>query len=162
MKYNYVIFAPSSDLYRFAYNDIIGLENVRYLDKQFGECGKLLSFVQRIHKSRVVNSFINIPFKNLWNSFYNDFKNNKPICFIFLTDQVIYVQEYNYFQYLKGRYPNSKFVWFLSDILSSRGGRYKIEELKNIFDLIISFDPGDCERYGFVYHPLVFSSFNGK
>ena len=104
MKYNYVIFAPSSDLYRFSYNDIIGLENVRYLDKPFGECGKLLSFVQRIHKSRVLNSFINIPFKNLWNSFYfyTDFKNNKPICFIFLTDQAIYVQEYNYFQYLKG------------------------------------------------------------
>ena len=163
MKYNYVIFSNHGDLYHYAYSDVIGLENVRYLDKPFGECGKIVSFIHRLHKSRVVNKILNLPFKNIWNKFYfiNDFSNNKPICFLFGTDQSYYIQEYKLFEYLKKRYPNSKFVWFLSDILSSREERYDVARLRNSFDLIISFDHKDCEKYGFIYHPLVFSSYKG-
>lgn len=164
MKYNYVIFGYDSDLYRFSYKDVISLENVRYLDKLFGECGRILSFIQRVHKSRIANKFLNLPLKHIWNSFYfvNDFKDNRPLCFIFTTDKATYIQEYNYYNFLKNLYPDSRFVWFLSDILESRSGKYNINLLKKYFDLIISFDPKDCEKYGFIYHPLVFSSFKER
>ena len=31
-----------------------------------------------------------------------------------------------------------------------------------MFDLTVSFDQNDCKQYGFIYHPLVFSSYHGE
>lgn len=168
MKYNYVIFGSDWDLYRFAYSDLYELDNVRYIPGMRAGFSSFKKYFFKFHFTPKINKYINLPFKEKWaSSFYKDsFKDKKPICFLFFSNWVQYENLY-LIEYLREKYINSKFVWFLQDLFDlqrtySHNKPINIEAKKKSFDLIISFDSGDCERYGFVYHPLVFSSFKGK
>ena len=61
-----------------------------------------------------------------------------------------------YLKKIKKDFPDSKACWFFSDLVSSYP-QVNIERMKNEFDLILSFDPEDAERYGFVHCPLPYS-----
>ena len=41
------------------------------------------------------------------------------------------------------------------------GRPFPMDELKEKFDLVISFDQNDCKKYNLIYHHLVFSSYQG-
>ena len=70
-------------------------------------------------------------------------------------------------EYLKIKFPEAKLVCMLQDLVSTQQVRFSKERfdcdrIKQQFDLVLSFDARDCVTYGFVYHPLVFSSYHGK
>lgn len=166
----FVIFGSEWDLYKQSFSDIFGKGNVSYI------CGpsKSISYIDKVlyrfqHEKHLYRRYI-LPIKKHWFPCYiRDVSDNLPhdgenIVFIFQRKWL--VDEYQGFvSFLKEKYPKAKFVLFLCDLFStiqSKGGkRMTIDEIKNLFDLIISFDQNDCKRYGFIYHPLVFSSYHG-
>lgn len=159
-KYNFVFFQTPSDYYRISYNDLKKRDDVLYIDQFLPSKSKLVKILYRLQHSKKVNTLLQIPFKNIWypNYFKNPFVNNLPICFIVNARwvQQSYLQEY--ILYLKKQYQDSKFVCFYQDLVKTHKGA-EPKKIINLFDLVLSYDKGDAEKYGFIYHPTVFSNY---
>ncbi|MDD4781942.1 MAG: hypothetical protein PHT02_15255 [Tissierellia bacterium] len=63
-----------------------------------------------------------------------------------------------YIHYLKKQYQDAKFICFYQDLVKSHIGA-EPKKIINIFDIVLSYDKGDAEKYGFIYHPTVFSNY---
>lgn len=157
-KFNYVIFGSNWDLYKFAYSSLFGRIDVQYISDPSEPLG-MLSKLRRIHYSSTANRFFPLPLKNIWNHCYfkDTFTEKKPICFIFFWGWITNNNETGLTKYLKKNYPESKCVLFLQDVVKSLHTNYPIKQIKNDFDLVVSYDKKNCEKYGFVYHPTVLS-----
>lgn len=167
MKYNFVIFSYNWDYYEYIYADIRELKNVLYYPKKLSKVhqpiclvthlNRFIYLLYMIHHSGRLNKLFNIPFKRIWfNSYFqNSFKDNRDICFIFFGRNVTN-DKYEYISYLKKKYPKSKYVCFFQDLIETHTG-IDIEKLKSHFDLILSYDPEESEKYDIKYHPTVYS-----
>lgn len=162
-KYNYIILGSEWDLYKIAFSDLKDYENIQYISGMFPPKHSLKGFLYRIHFNRKINNIINLPLKGIWNSTYfaNHFKDNKTLCFIIFRNWLIANPDIIY--YLRKKYPGCKIVVTLFDLISKSANGYKKninpDWLKSNCDLVTSFDQGDCEKYGFIYHPLVMSEY---
>lgn len=154
--YYYVILGSNWDLYKQSYSDIYSTNEACYISFEVVKA----SLIRHLHHSKRINSFVHLPYKNIWNYCYfkNPFPNNRPLCFVFTGHWISLNEETHYINYLKRKYPNAKFVCFLQDLYKFFNNKKLFEE----FDLKLSFDQGDAEKYGFIYHPLVFSEYRGE
>lgn len=165
LQYNYVIFGADWDLYRFSYSDLFNKGYVKYFDSIESIFG-IFSPLYKLHFSEKTNRYFRIPLKNVWNRLYfrSKFQNQeKPICFIFMGYWPRIVEQTDLIKYLKKQYKHSKFVLFSQDLVQTKQTIYTHEPLQQrhfrYYDMVLSFDHGDCEKYGFIYHPLVFSRY---
>ena len=152
----YVIYGNSNGFYDIAYKDIVDLPNVEYYR---GICfeNKFLNFILRIHLSKKVNGIIELPFKKCWYKllYYNIKKKPKDedkLCFLFFSRLIEDDFSRNYLLYLKDRFPRAKYVCYFHDILDSHIN-INIENIKEIFDLVLTYDYNDSIKYNLIYHP---------
>lgn len=161
--YNFVFFQTPDDYFRISQKDLQKIDNVVYIDrfpyKANGFVRKIhkAHFSDKINKSIEVPLKIELPFRKIWNPFYfrGQFSNNNPIAFVFCGRYAFWAK-YGLLDYLKRKYPRSKYVCFFQDIVKDHK-RISIEEVKRLFDLVISYDLGDSDRYKLEYHPTIFS-----
>lgn len=172
MKREYVIFWSTWDLYRQSYADIIALDNVQYIERPLSRLGgvyrRLYDFVHYEHSGFVKKMLHKIAksifTEDYWMYFYFDEKKIKKNNGVFIFSGWWHLCYVKYFLYLKKKYPNARYVLFFSDLfdnIKNDAIKLDIEFIKQNFDLILSFDQDDCKRYGFIYHPLVFSQYRG-
>lgn len=130
---------------------------------------KILYGIQ--HNKHLYRRYI-LPISNHWFPYYiKDICENIPqegenVIFIFQRKWLV-DEYYGFVTYLKNKYSKAKFVLFLCDLFctiqsNKRGQKITIDEIQSMFDLTVSFDQNDCKQYGFIYHPLVFSSYHGE
>lgn len=154
--YKFVIAkAPYGDVYDYCYKDLEGLDNVDLLQGY-------IKFKNRLEEKIYYKHFtkkINLPFKGIWNPCYyrNKFKKSDNIIFI-LYSVKLDIYKYGAIKYLKRKYKNCKIVLFLNDLVSKNFKEKNIKEVISDFDYIYSYDFEDCKKYGFNYHPLVYSA----
>lgn len=173
LKYKYVVFSTldiqASDYVHIMYNDLQGLDNIQYIETPFDKC-KHKHFYQTLHKIHfhgLLNKFLNIPLKSIWNRFYYNAPCNEPSkkCFVFFMSTLSNFYE-SFFPYLKKRYPECKLVVYFEDIIASRTeqGRnaFRLDFVDKFFDLALSYDKGDCDKYGFKYYPTTYSAIRIK
>lgn len=78
---------------------------------------------------------------------------NGKYCFVFISD----IWDIQFMKYLKKKYPESKIVMALRDLVKTK--RFYKELLEaNLVDYWMSYDKGDCEEYNMFY----FSEFESK
>lgn len=156
-KYNYII-AGGSGFYEVAYSDLYNLPNVVYFKNYIDSINsKIKQLLIRINFNLKLNDFIKTPFSKLvypW-LFPHSFKEARPLCFIFFGTQFAIINT-SYLDYLRRRYPNVKLVLYMQDIVASLP-YYDIKSYKKKFDIVFSYDKGDCEKYNLVYYPTPFS-----
>lgn len=160
MKYNYII-AGGGGFYSIAYYKIMSLSNVAYFSEYVsGIKSWFLRLLVRINFNVIINRYIKTPFRHFVYPllFNHTFPEKKPLCYIFFGNQYAVINT-SYLGYLRCRYPNVKLVLYFQDIVSSQPA-FCVNEYKSKFDLIISYDKGDCEKYGFIYHPTPYSAIN--
>lgn len=91
------------------------------------------------------------PFKQLWYKYFfkDDFRNNKPYCFIVANSLL----PLDYLKYLRKHYPNCKIVKVHRDLVkvSTHNPEYSNENMQRTFDMRLSYDKGDCKKYGLTY-----------
>lgn len=153
--YNYIILGSHWDLYKQSYSDLNSVDDADYVSDEIFSSG----FFRRIHFSTRLNRVHPLPFKGIWKSrIYNgSFPNDKPLCFVLFSNWAELDNEIGFVEHLKKKYRGSKFVLFLQDLF-----KYHKDINYKKYDLTLSFDYGDVQKYGFIYHPLVFSSFIGE
>ncbi len=163
-RYNYVILGSSWDLYCYAFSDIGKLDNAKYIPGNKPPQKTFMGILYRLHFRPELNRYFRLPLQSLWNRYYftDDFKVKRPLCFIFMADFARFGELTNYPTYLRKKYKDCKLVLYKTDLfsktpLSSYGIQENICKLKLTYDLIISYDKGDSEKYGLVYYPSVFS-----
>ena len=156
-KYNYVI-AGSGGFYEVAYYDLMQMPNVKYYKGYTdGIKGRTKQMLCRLCFNLVVNKYISTPFRRIvfpW-LFPSNFETQKPLCYLFFGNQFAVINT-GYIEYLRKKHPDAKFVLYMQDIVSSLP-YYDIESYKQRFDLILSYDRGDCERYNLTYFPTPYS-----
>ena len=176
MRREYIILWTEWDLYRQSFADIMSVDNVQYIDKPLMELRglwrKLFQFTHSTHHAwflRALSKMLKLLFREeFWFRFYlrkNNFKEKNTVFII--SRSWLLDDNKKYFDYLKNYYSKSRFVLFLCDLFAiyvdgERKRLIKLEDIRSSFDLILSFDFGDCEEYGFTYHPLVFSAYHGE
>lgn len=155
MKYNYIIYGNSYPYYSVAYSDLKKNDNVKYIKEMnplYG--GKLIRAICRFVFNKKINKIINIPFKTIFGKYYvpKEAYKKDNLCFIFMIDfSVIRVMPY-----LKKRLSNAKRVFYAQDILK-KSGIDDIPAYLKQFDMVISYDKGDAEKYGMFYYPTPFT-----
>jgi len=158
-QYNYVIFQRNSDYYRISYSDLSNRDDVIYIDHFRPNNSKILNILYRIHHLKILNVDLRFPAKHIWypSYFKHLFANNLPLCFIFNSRWMKYPHLWEYLPYLKKQY-NAKLVCFYQDLVDAHR-HVELHKIFHLFDLILTYDKGDAEKYGLIYHPTVFSNY---
>lgn len=78
-------------------------------------------------------------------------------CFIFVNSLFMSLYDPDMLQKLKKKYPGRKMVLYIVDPMAGFCGEDK-EKVIAMMDLVYSVHPDDCKKYGFHYHPLVYSA----
>lgn len=164
-RYNYVVLGSSWDIYKYSFSELASCEGADYYCDLSNSLG-CLSPLYKVHTSRSVNNIIPLPFKRIWNKrlFSNiKFPDDKPVCFIIFNIWHDMNSEIRLSEFLRNNFQNCKLVWFAQDIIAKTKTYYKrrpviIEHEKELYDLILSYDRVDCEKYKLIYHPTVFSA----
>lgn len=156
---NFVIFASPFDYHQYSYSDVLDTNNVEYIVKSIHSNNKFLNLLFKVHCSLKTNKYINIPFKKLWFNQLSHFKFDDDIIFIFFAGTTRFnLIKSGYIEYLKKRYPNSKFCCYYTDLVKWHQHEVDINYVKKTFDYVYSFDQNDCLKYELDYHQLVYSS----
>ena len=156
-KYSYIIYGNTNEFVRIARQDFLKIENVCLMKDPFESKNRVIQMIYKMHTYPQLNRFIELPLKSIWNThcYISEYASNKPICFIFFAK---YATNRQYLHYLKNRYPNCKLVLEFWDLVSKNKKwfpKLSIENIKQDFDLVLSFNKYDCKKYGFTY-------FNGE
>ena len=157
LNYNYVVLGADG-YYLAGYSDIIDLPNVKYYTDYYTGFNSLLSKkLVRLNFSRSVNKFLHTPLKHFVypKLFPHNFNNDKPICYLFFAGWS-YIFNSSYIEYLKKKEKNCRCVLYLQDLVS-RNKYLEIDRVRTKMDLILSYDKGDCDKYGLLFHPTPMS-----
>lgn len=169
MKNNYVIFWRNWDLYEQSFLDLKGKQYARFINNPTYYMHGIKKHVYEVqHRHPRVNKKLEKIFGGLWIKpdywyplyFENDFDNNNELVFVFDTEWA-QGEFANYVPFLRKKYSEAKFVLVCTDLWRTLGVS-DINWTNKNFDLVLSFDQNDCKKYGFTYHPLVFSPFQRK
>lgn len=158
LKYNYIVIG-SEGYYDYGYHDLKGYSNIIYNSNYLnGINNKIIKLLVHLCFSKKVNYVFNYPFSKIVYKriFPFSFENDKPICFLFFS--LPYIVNSSYIEFLKEKYSNSKIVLFYQDLVKTKN--INIEKIRRKVDLILSYDKGDCEKYGLMYHPTPMSYVN--
>lgn len=156
-KYNYII-AGGAGFYKVAYSELINRCNVRYFENYIdGIQNPFIKFLTRLNFNLKVNKWIKTPFRSIVyrKIFSAKFDTQRPLCFIFFGVQFAVINT-SYIEFLRKKFPTAKFVLYMQDIVSSLP-YYDINNYKDRFDLVLSYDKDDCVKYGLTYYPTPFS-----
>lgn len=162
---NFVVLRVNSyySLYDFVYNEVNNLENAIY-DSDFPR-NKLLNFLKKIHISRKINKYINLPFKKIWIKLYFHNLKKRIMKKWNSLNNLCFIVDYNFCEWdgnsfvelLRSTFSSSKIVCFFQNIVSGNPNMQYILNNRNMVDLIYSFDNADAEKYGLKYHNIPFS-----
>lgn len=158
-EYNYILVSPDGTYANAMWNDINLLQNGLLFTSPLATKNNLLRIIHHVHSSFALNSVVNLPGKRIWNYLYSlnevDLNNGKYI--IILPDNSACRFNRDYLKML-GKMPNVKLVLVNVNVYQEK---YKLlQEKIKYFDLVFSFDKGDCEKFGFIYHPTNYSYMN--
>lgn len=115
----------------------------------------------KIHNSQKINSIFHMPFRNLWakevitGNVVKKLDNSEQICFIYQGGQSYF--DIDVFLYLKRRYSKSILIYKYNDLVSLNERLYPgfLERCRKVFDLIITYNSEDAEKYGLIKSPPV-------
>lgn len=162
LKYNYVFF-NSTDSYNLNKNrnmycaictrDLESFDGARVVTFPYDYSNKLVQSLFFFHNSNRVNKKVNLPFKSLWypGYFKNDFKDDKPLCFI-LLNRFWFPPEY--LKWLKKRHPDAKFVLLFRDLMKIKSENPLSKRFigNPLFNLQMTIDRNEAKQYGMEYY----------
>ncbi|MCR5478292.1 MAG: hypothetical protein K6F27_00345 [Ruminococcus sp.] len=153
----YVFVSPGSDYGNAMWSDLRNRNNCVYVDRIIDSTNKIVNIAHHAHFSFRINQMVTMPFKSIWQRKYSlqrvNFNNNKRYCII-LTDVSACRIDVEYLKKLS-RKPNVSLILVFVNVVSKK--KPLTDCRLKYFDRVFSFDKLDCEKYGFIYHPTIYS-----
>lgn len=159
MKYNFVVFATYAKLYKYMWQELKDINNVKvYWDKEelLVNLSSFEKILVKIHCNEKINKMIRLPLKKIWyflGAKRIKFNNNNPICFVWHNHYWTEIEN-GMVEYLRKVYPGSKHVYFFTDPWMVK--KETIEFLKKKMDIVSVFDPSMADKYGLTYYPNIY------
>lgn len=160
MKKDTILCLEDSDFWRIVFSDLIALDNVYLLDSRrrwesIESC--VVRKLCKIHHSFRMNSFINLPFKQIWKSYDQVYRLKDGIQRWIFTDTSIRGYDKEVLDELRNRGIHM-YILFLNPMSSLYETRYALELVRaSYFDMVYTVDKQDAERYEFIYTNTVYS-----
>lgn len=157
-RYNFVI-CGEAYYYDYGFADIMDLPNVAFhhnsteaLHNPLLRLAVMMNYSSRLNR-RLHRKPASWAFPLMYRTTFAD--ESRQRCFVFFG---IWAREFQsgYIEYLRRRYPTAKFVLYMIDLVA-RNAALDLDYCRHAFDLLLSYDKGDCERYGMLYHPTPMS-----
>lgn len=148
-KYNYVFLNIAEDFIFPCYHPLRKYPFVRVYKHAFDSNG-FLDRLFFLHWSHKLNAKVKLPLKKAWFRLIckNDFKDDKPICYVFHAGK--YITEHpDLYKYIKKKNPKNKCVVFYGDLISKK--HWDIPFTAKFSDYIVTYDRGEAEQYGIHY-----------
>lgn len=144
-RYNYVLVNFGGDYLEPVFHPLKNYPFVRVYDRAF-DGNALLQKLCFLHWSKKLNRRIRLPGKRIWyrKMTEHDFAEDKPCCYVFYGGKYI-TEDRELFSYIKKKNPNNKCVVFCYDLISKK--HWDIEKVKKSCDRIVTYDPGEAEKY---------------
>ncbi len=159
-RYNYVFFLEAFfEFNRVIYAEIGKRQNVKNVIGFVPE-NRFLRILFQLQHSKTTNRFFSLPFKSLWfNSYFkNDFVDkSKPIVFIFDAKWMQYDFMREYAKWLRKKFPGCKLVANYIDIVATWEDCAKPDAIRDMFDMLVTYDKDDAEKYNMHCHPTVYA-----
>lgn len=161
----YLIINDEHELYEAMFEEAFRSEDydVSEVDRLSKSLGPV-DILRRVHFSERINRHIWLPGKGIWNRFYAlesyPFNPNERYWIVFLNGTLRLYYSKEYLMQLRKRHGNVKLALVMYDSSSDSSAR-RAFEMAPLFDVVFSFDEGDCDRYGFqrFYSTLSFPDF---
>lgn len=151
---NFIIFSTNEDYYKIVYKDVIGRSNVKYVVSPVENNSLWLRSIYKLLMSPKL-SILFRRFRKYLNPLYDrKFKNGERTIYLFFYGRLPWI-EYGLLDYLKAKHPNCLTVCYFQDLISKKN--VDINAVKSKFDLVISYDKRESEKYSLPYEPTPFS-----
>lgn len=153
----YIIIAPGSDYGRAMWSDLETNSDCLFIEYPIDTRNRLIELAHHIHFSFWINNIIHLPFKRIWKRFYSiekvNFEKKLTYCIIFPDVSACRIDA----EYLDGLKRRNNIETVLVNVNVYGKKKKLIDERIHSFSKIFSFDKKDCEKYGFIYHPTIYS-----
>lgn len=146
MKYNYVFYNLNDDYFKPMAIPLGQEDGVLFWSLGIGN-NKLCNLIFFLHWSKKINRIVTLPFKCIWfrRIYSNPFKNKKPICFVFAGGKYI-TESKGLRKYIFMKSPSNKCIVYCADLIAKKS--WDVEKVKQSCDAIVTYDPGEAEKYG--------------
>lgn len=163
LHYNYVVFnSVESKLkynpdgyYTICTKDLENRKGINCVNVPLAHLPLWLRYLYNVHVHQHTNKYFKLPFKSLWYPliFQDRFDDNKPVCFVILERWPI-----DYLQYLKKKYPESRFIALYRDLRKITEEIYPDHPDNPIFDFQMTIDEKEASKFGYIH----FDEFESK
>ena len=146
-QYNYIIIGADDDYIRAMYGELDQLPNVHFKAYGQGSKNRILRALFKLHWSAKLNAKIRLPFKRIWFSKMcrYDFKNKKPVCYIFLGGQYI-AGNPKLQSYIRSLNSENRIVIKYEDLIAKKKYR-NFETVRSSADLLVTYDRAEACKY---------------
>lgn len=160
LEYKYIVVSYGYDYYDYVYRQFQDSDYAIYIHQITFPFLVESLFYRHIFSSK-------LPFKKFWTKLYVWYlgrcvssiaSSEDKICFLLLSGgKNNILLKYGLAEKLREKYCKSKIVFFINDLVSKT--KKPIGLIKGKADLVISFDPGDAEKYQLLNHIIPYSDF---
>lgn len=156
----YVFMGASPSIVRWAYSDVIKSDKIEYCDLDWKTIRKYKYFLTR--KAGKLMPFLikDIVYSRITgHAFLQEASLKREDILIIFTSQYNMLCEsgFSFFvQYLKRKFKKAKFVFYYNDIIETCNPE-SLAIIKDLFDLVLTFDRRDAEKYDIEYYGEVYS-----
>lgn len=114
-----------------------------------------------LHYSKKLNTFFELPFKEIWFSSFAKYLNLEDD-----EDLIFLIYDWNklsnnrkFLSFLRRKYKGCKLVYIFTNIVKISGANINhfVDSLKEYYDLVNTYDMADAKKYGFNYLPNMYS-----
>ena len=144
--YNYIFFNFDYDFYQPIVVPLNNLNNV-FINRKDSKGSFLRNKLFFYHWSKKVNNVVHLPLKKIWfpSMYANPFVNDNPICFVFNSGK--YINDSDELRaYILNQNPKNKCIIYCGDLIAKKN--WDIEKVKRSCDAIVTYDPGEAQKYG--------------
>ena len=153
--YKFVVVQPFyGDVYNYCFADLKQFDNIELFDSY-------IKFNSNLEEKLYYKHFTKkmwLPFRCIWNNRYYANKFDKKDKIIFIIPPTTHLLEMGIIKKIKRKNKNSKFVLYITDIMSHDNFLSNNLDVLKDFDSVFSFDFNDCNKFHFNYNSLVYSA----
>ena len=148
-----------SDYIKNSLNDIIDLPEVKYYDLYYDQ-SRVKRITHRIFVSKHVKVFSKLIMPFWYKTYWKDKEpslNEIPIIVLYeinpLSNKTQWIRK------IKNQYPNAKIIYIFTNIIDDHN-LWRMKQIlseRNLYDLVLTFNMSDAEKYNIDYYEGVFS-----
>jgi hypothetical protein len=155
-----VFLSASGSIVKWAYTDIINNENIEYCDYPYNFKTGIRQWIFTRKAAKLTPFFIKkiLYRKYLKYDFLKTYNKNEVVLFIFTCQYNMFFDTFfeTFIKFLKRCFPKSRYAFYYNDLIDTCYPEC-LDMIKQEFDMVLTFDKIDAQKYGLEYYGEIYS-----